>query len=90
MRDKIYLVKRSIGSHEDYHVIDIFATKSKETADRYVEKHNRILEHWLGYMKDFEDRYGYRDEKKCTTAISYRYYEVIDSGQAFIEEIEIR
>lgn len=90
MRDRIYLVKRSIGSYEDYHVIDIFATQSKETADRYVEKHNRILEHWLGYMKEFQDKHGYRDEKKCVTAISYRYYEVIDSGQAFIEEIEIR
>jgi hypothetical protein len=51
MRDKIYLVKRSIGSHEDYHVIDIFATQSKETADRYVEKHNRILEHWIENIK---------------------------------------
>ena len=90
MRDRIYLVKRSIGSYEDYHVIDIFATWSKETADRYVEKHNRILERWLGYMKGFQDKYGYRDEKKCTTPISYRYYDVIDSGQAFIEEIEIR
>lgn len=90
MRDKIYLVKYSIGSYEDYHVIDIFATQSKETADRYVEKFNRILEHWLDYMKEFQDKYGFRDAEKCTTTISYRYYDIIDTGQAFIEEIEIR
>ena len=90
MRDKIYLVKHSIGSYEDYHVIDIFATQSKETAARYVEKFNRILEHWIDYMKEFQDKYGFRDAEKCTTTISYRYYDIIDTGQAFIEEIEIR
>jgi hypothetical protein len=90
MRDKIYLVKHSIGSYEDYHVIDIFATQSKETADRYVEKFNRILEHWIDYMKDFQDKHGFRDAEKCNTTISYRYYDIIDTGKAFIEEIEIR
>ena len=41
-------------------------------------------------MKSFKDKYGFRDEKKCTTAISYRYYDITEVGYSFVEEIEVR
>lgn len=90
MSNKIYLVKYSKGLYDDYHTVVIFATKSKETADRYVKKFNRILDYWLDHMNSFKDKWGYRDDNKCTTAISHRYYEITDVGQAFINEIDIR
>ena len=41
-------------------------------------------------MKSFKDEYGFRDEKKCTTAISYRYYDITEVGYSFVEEVEVR
>jgi len=90
MKDKMYLVKYSSGSHDDYHQVDIFVTDSKEVADKYVKKFNERLDHWSEYILRFEDKYGYRDDKKCVTAISYRYYDIKDINSAFIREIEIR
>jgi len=90
MIDKMYLVKYSTGSYEDYHQIEIFVTKSRETADKYVLRFNKKLDYWKNYMKNFQDKYGYRDETKCTTSISYRYYDIIEVGYSFVEEVEIR
>ena len=90
LKDKFYLVQYSNGSYDDYYKVNIFVTFSKESADKYVEKFNRRLDHWKEYMKSFEDKYGYRDDKKCVTKISYRYYDVMDMNYAFIDEIELR
>lgn len=59
--DKIYLVKYSGGSYDDYYNAIIFATKDKKTATKYVTKFNRILKKWKAYYSQFEDnRYGWR------------------------------
>jgi len=88
--NKMYLVKYSTGSYEDYHQNNLFVTADKEVADKYVEKFNRILDNWLDYMTLFDNEHGYRDDEKCTTAISQRYYDVIETNGAFVEEIEVR
>ena len=91
MNEKMYLVKYSTGSTGyDYCQIEVFVTNSRETADKYVERFNKKLDYWIEYMKSFKDEYGFRDEKKCTTAISYRYYDIIEMGHSFIEEVEVR
>ena len=90
MNEKMYLVKYSTGSYDDYCQIEVFVTKSRETADKYVERFNKKLDYWNEYMKSFKDEYGFRDEKKCTTAISYRYYDITEVGYSFIEEVEVR
>jgi len=88
--NKMYVVKYSKGSYDDYHELDIFVTADKQVVDKYIEKFNKRLDYWKEYMNSFKDEYGYRDDKKCTTAISYRYYDVVDIGYAFVEEVELR
>ena len=53
--DKIYLVRYSGGSWDDYYSEVIFATSKKTKATKYVTKFNKMLKKWKEYYKQFEE-----------------------------------
>ena len=53
---KLYIVKYSSGSYDDYHTTDVFVTDIKSKATKYVTKFNKILKKWEKYYKKFEEK----------------------------------
>jgi hypothetical protein len=89
MNEKMYLVKYSTGSYEDYHQVVLFVTHSKDKADKYVEKFNRILNYWKDIVQSCEDENGY-PVHTTSESLYDRYYDIIEMGHSFIEEVEVR
>lgn len=89
MKNKIYLCKYSSGSYDDYGEWDVFATFDKDKAQKWVDKFNTKLEKWKEYMisqRDPDDFGG--DWPKFP--LRRKYWKIIETNEAFIEEIEIR
>lgn len=58
--NKIYIIKYSTGSYDDYSENIIFATTKKSKATKYCMKFNRILKKWKKYYSQYEeDKYGF-------------------------------
>ena len=89
MKDKMYLVKYSTGSYDDFYQIEIFVTHDTIKAEKYIEKFNTILNNWKDFIKKYEND-GHRDETKFVDEFSNRYWDIKETNHAFIEEIEVR
>ena len=86
-KDKIYLVKYSVGSYDDYTENECFATFNYEKALNYVNKGNRIVDmakiHYL-------DENGELKEKYKNTFIEDAYFNYYEFNNYFIEEVEFK
>lgn len=89
---KMYIVKYSSGSYEDYCEICVFVTINKSRATKYVTKLNKLVKKWREYYKQFEG-----DDGLCSDWISddhldkfNRWYSLKQFNNAYWEEIEIR
>ena len=90
--DKIYIVKYSEGSYEDYLENIIFATINKSTATKYVTRYNKILKKWTEYYSQFEEiKSGINWIKDEFINTKYnRWYCLRKLNKCFWEEVEIR
>ena len=86
-KDKIYLVKYSVGSYDDYTENECFATFNYEKALNYVNKGNRIVDmakiHYL-------DENGELKEKYKNTFIEDIYFNYCEFNNYYIEEVEFK
>lgn len=90
--EKIYIVKYSTGSYDDYCVNDVFATENKKLAISYTKKFNKIVKKWMSYFHQFEEtKYGFNWIKDEYVE---RYFDRWNSlrciNDCFYEEIEVR
>jgi len=90
--DKIYIVKYSEGSYEDYRENIIFATINKSTATKYVTRYNKILKKWKEYYSQFEEiKSGINWIKYEFINTKYnRWYFLRKLNKCFYEKVEIR
>ena len=90
--DKMFLVKCSSGSYDDYHCKLIFVTKSKSKAAKYCAKYNRILKKWkLHYRQYEENKLGFWWIKEEFVMKHYdRWHTLNRINRCFLEEIEVR
>ena len=89
---KIYEVKYSGGSYDDYYTYSIFVTNSKSKAAKYVTKFNKVLKNCRKYYKQFEDRTygsGWMNEKRI--AQNYARWNIVRSvNNSYWNEIGVR
>ena len=90
MSEKIYIVKYSSGSYDDYHEQNIFATKSLEVASNYIQKFNTKLDYWKGVMMTYANESGYLKDENWNIPVTNHFWTIKDMNRCFIEEIEIR
>lgn len=90
--DKIYIVKYSEGSYEDYLENIIFATINKSTATKYVTRYNKILKKWTEYYSQFEEiKSGINWIKKEFVETKYNRWNYLrELNGCFWEEVKIR
>ena len=91
--DKIYIVRYSRGSYDDYHEIDLFGTLSKDVAEIYIKKFNRILNAYKDFYKQFEyEQYPGMTWIKKEYVNDYfdRWIFLSETNKAFIDELNIR
>lgn len=86
----MYIVKYSSGSWDDYGVSDIFVTDNLEIAEKWVNKFNTKIEYWKEILKQYQDEFGYLDEKYYHSPVSRWYWNIKDINTAFFKEIEVR
>lgn len=89
---KIYLIKYYGGSHDDYYAVNIFATKNKDAAMRYIEKFNNMLKKWKEYYSQFESgEFGHEWIKNefVHTNIYDRWYKLKNISGCDYDEIEL-
>lgn len=86
-KDKIYLVKYSMGSCDDYIEIECFATLNFAKALNYVKKGNRIVDM---AKKHYLDENGELKEKYENTFIVDAYFNYCEFINYFIEEVEFK
>ena len=89
---KIYIVKYSGGSYEDYYTIDIFITDNKSNATKYVKKFNKLLKKWNKYYEQFEeDKFGMKWIKDEYVEQHYnRWSSLKNINNCYWHEIEVR
>jgi len=89
---KMFIVKYSSGSHDDYEEWDIFITSKKSTATKYVTKFNRKVKYWQSYYSQFEyDMGGFKWIKDEYVESHYtRWNQIRKINRCYWEEIEIR
>jgi len=88
--EKIYILKYSSGSYDDFYEQNIFATKSLEKACDYIQKFNSKLEYWKDVMKQYSDEGGYLKEEHYNLAITAHFWTIKDMNRCYMEEVEIR
>jgi hypothetical protein len=88
----IYLAKYSMGSYDDYRQIAVFASKDKETVEKWVDKFNTKLAYWKEYFSQFSSPYSLLImEDKYYNKESLRAFDTImETNKAFIQEIKLR
>jgi hypothetical protein len=82
--DKMYIVSYSQGEWDDYQVINVFVTYDEDKARNWVEKSNRILEHY---------REWYLENKppcKLNVQTPERFWDIDLINAAFFTTIEVR
>ena len=87
----MYIVKYSAGSYDDWHEVDIFVTKSKETADKYVEKFNTLLEKFKIHNQKFEEgEEGWEWIKpEYSEKFFDRWYKIKEVNECYYHEIKV-
>lgn len=90
--DKMYIVKYSVGSYDDYDIFDIFITDKKSTATKYVTKFNKKVKYWRSYYSQFEkDIAGFKWIKEEFVDSHYhRWNQIRRINRCYWKEIEIR
>lgn len=93
MKQPIYLVKYQGGEEwDDYYNTTIFATTDLSTAEKYVEKFNKLLNKWKEYYSQFEKDQGsfkwIKDEYIDTHF--YTWNKLNQITDCYYEEIELR
>ena len=90
--DKVYLVKYSQGSYDDYECIDIFVTFDEEIAINYMNRFNYLIEEYKNFYSRFEEDtpYGYRWIKDEYDDYYNRWSWLRRTNKCFIVEMEIR
>jgi hypothetical protein len=83
--ENIYVVKYNGGMYDDGYEITIFATFNKDTADKYVEKFNKLLNKWKEYYSLFQE-----NNDLMTTAHFDRASQLYEINRCFYEITEIR
>lgn len=92
MKEVIYLAKYSKGTYDDWYQVTVFASKDKETVEKWVNKFNTKLSHWKEYFKQFSNN-------QCEQCLAEEYWskeslrafdDIIEINEAYIDEIEIR
>lgn len=98
MKDKVYLVGYSHGSHDDYRRVTLFVTDDESFAKAYTEKLDRFSDYVTQYERDYREK---------AEALSEEFYELIsddrwnliyefsrhglgDYNTSFYEPIELR
>ena len=91
--NKIYLVKYSAGSYDDYYEVNLFATNNEFTAKKYVDRFNTILQKWKNFLETMnsealnsENEEDFLDKHP----ILYRYHDIVEINQAGYEQIKCR
>lgn len=89
---KMYVVKYSSGSYDDYTTVNIFVTDKKATATKYVTRFNELLKKWKHYFSQFESsEYGIRWLKKEYEESHFtRWDRVRNINKCYWDEIEAR
>ena len=90
--EKMYLVKYSGGSYDDWFSEDIFITSKKYKATKYVNKFNRILKKWKEYYSQFEDdkyRFPWIKDEFVDKHFD-RWNSLRKINKCYFEEIEVR
>ena len=89
---KMYVVKYSGGSYDDYYTDNIFVTDKKSKATKYVTKFNKLLKKWQKHYDQycdmkFSSMLWLKDEH-----IQYfdRWNKLKNINTAYWEEIEVR
>jgi len=90
MKDKVYLVQYSGGGYTDFYKVVIFATEDENTAIKYVEKFNTLLQKCITYYKKFEDEHGWFDSEKFNNAMVCKWYMLREIHKCYYEQIEVR
>jgi len=91
--NKIYIVKYSLGSYDDYREEIIFVTIKKSTATKYVTRFNKILKQLEESNKKLEkvESYGWTWIKDKYAKNFYRRWSTVrEINRAYWEESEIR
>ena len=91
-KSKMYIVKYSSGSWDDYGETNIFISSTKDKATKYVSKFNRILKKYKKYYSKFEE---YEDgmiwiKDKYIKKYFTRWYKIRNINKCWYEEIEVR
>jgi hypothetical protein len=92
-KNKIYIVKYSLGTYDDYREEIIFATIKKTIATKYVTRFNKVLKQLEEDNKRFEkvESYGLSWIKDKYAKNFYRRWSTVrEINKAFWEESEIR
>ena len=90
---KMYIVKYSSGSYEDYCSSDIFVTDKKSKATKYCTKFNTKLKYWQSYFDQFCEETGIGNMRwiKDVYSIHYdRWQQLSEINNAYWEEVEVR
>jgi hypothetical protein len=93
MKEKMYIVRYSSGSYEDYDITDIFVTNKKSNATKYCTKFNRMLERWNKHYEQYEDKkYGGLRWIKDEHAKQHfrRWHMLSNINRCHWEEVEVR
>jgi hypothetical protein len=87
---KMYIVKFSSGSYDDYSIFCVFVTEKKSIATKYVTKFNKILKKWKNYYSQFEndDRDWIKEE--YVNQHFKRWHALREINECYWEEIEVR
>ena len=54
--NKMYIVRYSGGSYDDWYEANVFVTDKKATATKYVTKFNKLLKKWKKHYKQYEGK----------------------------------
>jgi hypothetical protein len=90
MIEKIYVVKYSSGSYDDFYEENIFATKSLEVASNYIHKFNSRLEYWKEVMMTYADDRGHLKDENWDIPVTNHFWTIKEMNRCFMEEVEIR
>ena len=84
----IYIAKYLV---DDY-TVEVFASRDKETVEKWVNKFNTKLAYWKEYFSKFScSRFkNIMDEKYYNKESLRGFYSVMEVHRAFIQEIEMR
>jgi radical SAM superfamily enzyme YgiQ (UPF0313 family) len=87
---KIYIVKYSSGSHDDFFVKEIFVTFNEELAKKYVDKFNFLFGKWKSYFYEFEDHEEEWLKDEYINTMFERWYKIRNINKCWFESIELR